>query len=264
MTQGAPVLAGMSNTATQTTEIALVAGGGFTDVLDLTGVCAFVLSVTNSNASMDATSGVNSFAAGPNSTAVYAVGNGRGVYAVGHGGVAVNAYSYTDVGVNSYGDLTGVKGTTVSSTGAGVAGENLTTGPGVMGTSAQGVGVTGIASGAAGVAGENLTTGPGVMGTSAQGVGVTGIASGGIRPVAILGDNASGNSDGVAVAARGGAGVGLEASGDRAAIRLDPVKRKRGPPTTGHHLMGEMMVDSLGNLFFCKANGTPGTWVKVA
>ena len=59
--------------------------------------------------------------------------------------------------------------------------------------------------------------------------------------------------------------MGLEASGNQAAIRLDPAKGTRGPPTTGHHLMmGEMMVDSFGNLFFCKANGTPGTWVKVA
>jgi hypothetical protein len=257
MTQGAPVLAGMSNTATQTTEIDF-SGPTWLDVLDLTGVCAFGLAVTNNNASMSATSGVQSFAKGPNSTAVYAVGNGRGVYAVGHGGVAVNAYSYTDIGVNSYGDLTGVKGATASSTGAGVVGENLTTGPGVIGTTASSTG--------AGVVGENLATGPGVVGTSAQGVGVTGIASGGKRPVAILGDNASGNSDGVAVVAQGGAGVGLEASGDRAAIRLVPAKgqRKPGPPTTGRHLMGEMMVDSFGNLFFCKRSGTPGTWVKVA
>jgi hypothetical protein len=149
--------------------------------------------------------------------AVYAIGGSRGVYAVGHSGVAVNAYSYTDIGVNSYGALTGVKGATISSTGAGVVGKNL-------------------------------TAGPGVMGTSAQGVGVTGIASGGNRPVAILGENASGNSDGVAVVAQGGAGVGLDAFGDRAAIRLNPAKRKKGPPTTGLHSMGEMMVDSFGNL----------------
>ena len=82
MTQGAPVLAGMSNTATQTTEIDF-SGPTWLDVLDLTGVCAFGLAVTNNNASMSATSGVQSFAKGPNSTAVYAVGNGRGVYAVG-------------------------------------------------------------------------------------------------------------------------------------------------------------------------------------
>jgi hypothetical protein len=55
MTQGAPVLAGMSNTATQTTEIDY-SGPTWLDVLDLTGVCAFGLSVVNNNAAMTATS----------------------------------------------------------------------------------------------------------------------------------------------------------------------------------------------------------------
>jgi hypothetical protein len=173
----------MSNTATQTTEIAF-GGGGFDDVLDISGVSGVGLNVSNANTAVIGPMGIASFSMGSNSTAVYAIGTARGVYAVGHGGVAVNAYSYTDIGVNSYGDLTGVKGTTVSSTGAGVVGENLTAGPGVMGTSAQGVGVTGtsVSSTGAGVVGQNLTTGPGVMGTSAQGGGVTGIASGANTP----------------------------------------------------------------------------------
>ena len=58
--------------------------------------------------------------------------------------------------------------------------------------------------------------------------------------------------------------MGLEASGARAAIHLSPNLTITGAPTTGAHSMGELMVDKNGDLFLCKAAGTPGTWVKVA
>ncbi len=221
MTQGAPLLAGTSNTATDTTEIAF-GGGVFNYVLTLSGVSGIGLNVTGSNPTSGPL-GVASGPTGPHADAVYAIGGGRGVYAVGQNGVGVNAYSYTDIGTNSFGALEGVRGTTWNPTGPGVSGVNTANFPGAAGV--------------------------GVLGISPRGIGVKGVAS--------VGPN------GVGVAGLGGAGVGLDASGDRAAIRLNP-SGTIGPPTTGLHSMGEMMVDSHGDLFLCKAPGRPGTWVKVA
>jgi hypothetical protein len=36
-----------------------------------------------------------------------------------------------------------------------------------------------------------------------------------------------------------------------------------GPPASGAHLRGELVVDSAGNLYLCTADGTPGTWVRL-
>jgi hypothetical protein len=224
MTQGDPVLAGMSNTATDTTEIAVGGGGVFKDGLVLSGVSGAGLTVTGANPTSGPL-GVASNAAGPHADAVYAIGGGRGVYAVGHNGVGVNAYSYTDIGTNSFGVLEGVHGTTTNPNGPGVSGENIANFPGAAGV--------------------------GVLGTSARGIGVKGVVTVGFS--------------GVGVAGVGGAGLGVDASGDRAAIRLNP-SATVGPPTSKLqiHTMGEMMVDSHGDLFLCKASGRPGTWVKVA
>jgi hypothetical protein len=62
----------------------------------------------------------------------------------------------------------------------------------------------------------------------------------------------------------GGVGIGLVAAGAQAAISLSPNLTITGAPKTGFHEMGEMMVDQVGDLYLCKATGTPGKWVKVA
>jgi hypothetical protein len=56
--------------------------------------------------------------------------------------------------------------------------------------------------------------------------------------------------------------VGAELSGGRAAVRLVP-RGTPGPPTSGSHQRGELLVDSKGVLYFCKTDGTPGKWKKV-
>jgi hypothetical protein len=51
--------------------------------------------------------------------------------------------------------------------------------------------------------------------------------------------------------------------GGQAPLRLLPAETA-GVPASGYHQVGELFVDSHGNLFFCKVTGSPGTWVKIA
>ena len=60
----------------------------------------------------------------------------------------------------------------------------------------------------------------------------------------------------------GGFTYGLEVTGTKAQIYLIPAK-KVGAPTTGSHLVGELLLDKDGTLFICVAKGTPGTWKAV-
>lgn len=76
---------------------------------------------------------------------------------------------------------------------------------------------------------------------------------------AIVADQGSSNSRSVAVAALGGSGVGVYASGATAAIQLGR-SSVAGPPTTDFHEAGELMLDANADLYLCKASGTPGTW----
>jgi hypothetical protein len=57
-------------------------------------------------------------------------------------------------------------------------------------------------------------------------------------------------------------GYGGHFTGGRAPLRLDPGPIA-GAPTTGNHQKGELYVDNAGSLFFCKADGVPGPWVKL-
>ncbi|MFN2445053.1 MAG: hypothetical protein ABR606_05650 [Vicinamibacterales bacterium] len=129
-------------------------------------------------------------------------------------GVGVNAHSYRDNGIRSFGAINGVFGISANVHASGVYGEN----------NGGGWGVAGRTNGAnrAGVFGDNTGSGIGVLGASASGIGV-------------------------------------QASGTRAPIRLVP-SAVPGAPSSGFHEMGEMMVDSNGDLYLCKATGTPGTW----
>ena len=108
-------------------------------------------------------------------------------------------------------------------------------------------GVTG--EGFFGVRGTSKTKGSkgptaGVMGEHTAGdIGVWGTAMGGLG---VVGDGA----------------LGGVFSGTRAPVRLVPSKSK-GSPTSGHHQIGELYADAVGELFYCVADGTPGTWKMV-
>jgi hypothetical protein len=196
---------------------------------------------------------------------IYTMGRGRGVYAVGLDGDGVFGFSYNNAGV---------RGATMARSVAAVIGHHTDTGEGVLGFSDRGgVGVHGQTFPAgiegqspAGVLGESIgpQDGDGVRGTSTQGIGVRGDCSGGVAPIGVQGNNTSNDPTGVGVAAFGGVGIGLVAAGAQAAISLSPNLTITGAPKTGFHEMGEMMVDQVGDLYLCKATGTPGKWVKVA
>jgi hypothetical protein len=139
--------------------------------------------------------------------------------------------------------------------GIGVWGSQAGSGWGVYGTSVSGIG--GNFSGG---------TGTGVSATGATGgsfsgttVGVSATSSGGVG-VSASGKTGVVGSGGVGVV--GGGGYGGYFTGSAAALHLVPTTTA-GPPTSGAHLQGDLIVDSAGILFICTASGTPGTWVKV-
>jgi hypothetical protein len=137
---------------------------------------------------------------------------------------------------------------------------------------------TGASSGVAGIGDPNNNT---ANGTGMRGIG--GLPSGigvwgsGARPllepappapptgnaIGVFGIGGAGNSDGVYGIGEGNGYGGQFASGF-APLRLVPASAGTGHPTGGQHNTGEFYVDSHGSLFYCKASGTPGTWVKLA
>jgi len=58
-------------------------------------------------------------------------------------------------------------------------------------------------------------------------------------------------------------GVGAILSGGLAPLRLTP-SGATGAPAASAHTAGELYVDSNGDLFYCTAGGTPGTWVQLS
>ena len=78
----------------------------------------------------------------------------------------------------------------------------------------------------------------------------------------IVADQGNSNPASSAVAALGGTGVGVYASGARAPLQLG-TSSGAGAPTTGTHEAGELMVDANADLYLCKVSGTPGTWNKI-
>ena len=107
------------------------------------------------------------------------------------------------------------------------------------------------------------SSGPGLEGRGKQGVfglGLLGVWGQGIGPVGkavgVLGEA----EDGIGVEALGqGDGIGVWAMGGRAPLFLKPTITT-GPPTSGIHEKGELMVDRKGDLYLCKRSGSPGTW----
>jgi hypothetical protein len=141
---------------------------------------------------------------------------------------------------------------------------------GVVGASTNGIGVIGTSSdyspttpttGGVGVIG-NGTIGvqgngdvKGVVGISPSGTGVDGSSENG------TGVDGSSNT-GTGVVGSSSAGYGGSFFGGLAPLLLGS-SSTQGPPTSGTHSVGELYVDNQGDLFFCVASGTPGTWKTV-
>jgi len=110
---------------------------------------------------------------------------------------------------------------------------------------------------------ENTGFGAGLEGRGKEGVfglGLWGVRGQGVGPVSkavgVIGEA----EDGIGVEGLGqGDGIGVWAMGGRAPLFLQPATAK-GPPTSGDHKKGELMVDVKGDLYICKASGRPGRW----
>jgi hypothetical protein len=186
----------------------------------------------------------------------------------------------TGTGVDGHSDSgVGVRGT--SDSGDGVVGSTPGLGKsGVFGFNSRdkdpGFGVTGISDSRDGAGVNGFSDiGVGVKGNSNKADGVVGSSRGDGRS-GVFGRNtveAEGTGFGVSGTSnsRAGAGVngfsvgyGGQFRGDRAPLRLEPAGTA-GHPTaaSGAHQRGELYVDVKGDLFFCRDDGTPGTWFRV-
>jgi hypothetical protein len=79
---------------------------------------------------------------------------------------------------------------------------------------------------------------------------------------AIVADQGSASPSSTAMVALGGNGVGVYASGAKAAVQLGRSSFS-GPPTSGTHEAGELVLDANANLYLCKVSGVPGTWNQI-
>jgi len=102
---------------------------------------------------------------------------------------------------------------------------------GVTGTSNTGTGVKGTSGTGTGIAGSSNKAAPGVHGTSKSGSGV-----------------------------QGSGAIGGDFSGSAAAVWLRPSTHNH--PASGR--AGELFVDHLGHLWYCKKSGSHASWVKLA
>ena len=157
----------------------------------------------------------------------------------------------------------GVFGRCDSPAGAGVSGRN-DNGDAVNGFSVNGNAVKGRSEKNDGVVGlSDSLNKSGVLGFNSQTSG--GFAFGVFgRCDAPEGAGVSGRNDaenGDAVSGFSPNGYGGHFLGGRAPLRLAPASIV-GPPTSGSHQRGEFFVDSSGDLFYCKIDGTPGTGFK--
>ena len=107
-----------------------------------------------------------------------------------------------------------------------------------------------------------------VVGTGDAGIGVLGeIRTGNSSPnsIAVQADNESTGAGAIGVkatATAGTGGLGGSFAGSRAPLLLVPASTN-GAPKTGTHAPGELYVDAKGDLYYCRAAGTPGTWVNL-
>jgi hypothetical protein len=143
------------------------------------------------------------------------------------------------------------------------------TGYGMQGTGRDFAGVFGDSTGdAAGVSGYHRSDSPrglGVGGFASAGQGVSGVSGTGVGVIGTLGEPSNAPLTvhaGVVGQSFVPSGVGGSFEGTRAALRLVP-SGTAGAPTTGEHDAGEMVVDNTGQLYLCRQNGTPGTWIPI-
>ena len=130
----------------------------------------------------------------------------------------------------------GVKGTSSAANLGAVEGHNDGGGAGVSGVGKVGMLAFSHTNGWIASWGRHTANGYGVAGDSAQGVGVSGESTG---------------------------GYGGLFGGGKAQLRLKPASTA-GKPTSGSHSIGEIYMDSRATLFVCVADGSPGTWKKLA
>ena len=112
------------------------------------------------------------------------------------------------------------------------------------------------------------TKGTGVTATGLdwglEGHGDPGVGGGGVFGISEKGTGVFGESgSGTGVLGSSSTKYGGDFSGGLAPLILRHPENAQGPPTSGNHQMGELFVDNQGVLYFCVANGTPGTWKKV-
>lgn len=112
----------------------------------------------------------------------------------------------------------------------------------------------------------NTGNGAGLEGHGKEGVfglGLRGVRGQGIGPVGKAIGVTGEAEDGIGVEGLGqGDGIGVWAMGGRAPLFLKPTITK-GPPTSGTHAKGELMVDKKGDLYLCKRSGSPGYWALI-
>jgi hypothetical protein len=216
-----------------------------------------------------------------NGPAVHGVGVGFATGVMGDAKNGTGVWGRSEIGQH-HNALAGVVGSGYAQAeGAGVIGLSFsaTDGVGVIGRAPHGTGVLGIsgpvkvrisgqsvggpdvygvsqALNSSGVFGENIAEPK--PGLPAEVVGVTGRAN------ATLGTGVVGESaKGAGLAGKGGL-YGATLQGGLAPVRLIPSLTVTGAPQSGFHHRGELFVDTTGSLFYCKADGVPGTWVQLA
>jgi hypothetical protein len=79
----------------------------------------------------------------------------------------------------------------------------------------------------------------------------------------VLGRGLWGHSDSNGIGVAGDGGIGVLAFGTRAALQV--ADTGAAPPTRADaHVKGELTTDANGDLWFCVADGTPGTWRQLS
>ena len=90
-----------------------------------------------------------------------------------------------------------------------------------------------------------------------EGVGIRGDGHG------LTGAGIWGHSDSNGIGVQGDGGLGVQAQGTRAALYL--IGTGAAPATRSDaHVIGEIDIDTTGNVWLCVVAGSPGTWRKIA
>jgi hypothetical protein len=227
--------------------------------------------------------GVQGRCGGPVGDGVQGFGTGNFSGVAGFGGGDANSTGTGVFGLGGVqaGDLfvpqrgPGVRGiggggpNTSPSVGVGVYGQGAFQAPGVVGQAgtAPADGVQGFGSGAfSGVAGFGDST----PSSSQSGTGVFGLggdpAGPGVRGIGHGGPNTNPSGPVGVYGQAGPDGYGGQFTGEAPLLSqlfLEP-SSAIGQPTAGTHKRGEFYVDNQGSLFYCKSDGVPGLWVKLA